>query len=67
MSSANPVNLVSLKKNHLINKRYDKLKLLGTGDVKFKLQIEVNAISKSAKMKIEKNGGVVNILNHKKK
>jgi large subunit ribosomal protein L15 len=67
LSSTNLVNLVSLKKNHLINKRYDKLKLLGTGDVKFKLQIEVNAISKSAKIKIEKNGGVVNILNHKKK
>ena len=30
LSSSSVVNLVSLKKNHLINKRYNKLKLLNT-------------------------------------
>ena len=43
----------------LINNKYDKLKVLGTGEVKEKLDIEVNFISKSAKQKIEKLGGKI--------
>ena len=46
-------------KSKFINKRYRKIKLLGTGDLKQKLDIEVNSISKSAKEKIEKLGGKV--------
>ena len=59
------ISLDLLKKNKLINKKYEKLKLLGTGEIKHKLQVAVNAVSSAAKAKIEKNGGIVNILNHK--
>ena len=59
------ISLDLLKKNKLINKKYEKLKLLGTGEIKHKLQVVVNAVSSAAKDKIEKNGGIVNILNHK--
>ena len=59
------ISLDLLKKNKLINKKYEKLKLLGTGEIKHKLQVVVNAVSSAAKAKIEKNGGIVNILNHK--
>ena len=53
------INLSTLQKSKLINKKYRKLKLLGSGDIKEKFDIEVNFISKSAKEKIEKSGGKV--------
>jgi len=56
------INLPNLQKSKLINNRYRKLKLLGSGDVKEKLDIEVNFISKSAKEKIEKFGGKVTLI-----
>ena len=56
------INLLSLQKSELINKKYKKLKLLGPGDLKDKLNIEVNSISKSAKEKIEKLGGKVTLI-----
>jgi len=55
----NKINLTNLQKSKLINKKHTKLKLLGTGDLKQKFDIEVNSISKSAKEKIEKLGGKV--------
>ena len=58
----NKINLSNLQKSKLINKKYRKLKLLGAGDLKQKLDIEVNAISKSAKEKIEKLGGKVTLI-----
>ena len=45
----NKINLENLQKSNLINKKYKKLKLLGSGDLKEKFEIELNAISKSAK------------------
>ena len=55
----NKINLSNLQKSKFINKRYRNIKLLGSGDLKQKLDIEVNSISKSAKEKIEKLGGKV--------
>jgi large subunit ribosomal protein L15 len=60
--SENKINLASLQKAKLINKKYKKLKLLGTGDIDTKFDIEVNFISNSAKEKVEKLGGKVNLL-----
>ena len=56
------INLTNLQKIKLLNKKYTKLKILGTGELKSKFDIEVNAISKSAKEKIEKLGGKVTLL-----
>ena len=55
----NKINLANLQKTKFINKKYKKLKLLGSGDLKKKFDIELNSISKSAKEKIEKLGGKV--------
>lgn len=60
--SKDKINLLSLQKSKLINKKYKKLKLLGPGDIKDKLNIEVNSISKSVKEKIEKIGGTVTLI-----
>jgi large subunit ribosomal protein L15 len=56
------ISLLVLQKFKLINKKYKKLKLLGSGDIKEKINIEVNAISKSAKEKVEKLGGTVTLI-----
>ena len=56
------INLQNLQKSRVINSKYRKLKLLGSGDVKTKFDIEVNFISKSAKEKIEKSGGKVTLI-----
>ena len=56
------INLSNLQKVNLINNKYNKLKLLGTGDIKEKFDVEVNFISKSAKDKIEKSGGKVTLI-----
>ena len=58
----NKINLSNLKKLKQISNKYTKLKLLGTGEVKDKFDIEVNFISKSAKEKIEKFGGKVTLI-----
>ena len=56
------INLPNLQKSNLINSKYRKLKLLGSGDIKEKFDIEVNFVSKSAKEKIEKFGGKVTLI-----
>ena len=56
------LNLSTLQKSQLINKKYSKLKLLGSGDIKKKFDIETNFISNSAREKIEKLGGKVTLI-----
>ena len=63
LTPGNKLNLDLLKKSNLVSKKYKKIKILGTGDVKSKLDVEVNYISKSAKEKIEKMGGKVLLIN----
>ena len=60
--SKDKIDLSSLQKLKLVKKKYKKLKLLGPGDLKDKLNIEVNAISKPAKEQIEKLGGKVTLI-----
>jgi len=57
-----PVDLKLLQVKKIINKKYIKLKILGDGDLKSKINITVNFASKQAQTKIEKVGGTLNIL-----
>ena len=50
-----------LKKLKLINKNSIKLKILGTGNIKDKINIEADLASKSAVEKLEKAGGSIQI------
>jgi large subunit ribosomal protein L15 len=50
-----------LKKNKLINKSSDKLKILGTGEIKDKVNIVADLASKSAIEKLEKIGGSIQL------
>ena len=51
-----------LKEKKLLNKKYLKLKILGTGELKKNLDITAHFASKQALSKIEKAGGKVNII-----
>ena len=53
------LNADLLKKLKLINKNSKKLKILGTGEIKEKINIEANLASKSAIEKLEKIGGSI--------
>ena len=56
------LNIKFLKDKKLINKDFNLLKILGKGEIKEKLKVSTNFVSKSAKAKIEKAGGSINIL-----
>ena len=56
------LDLKSLKEKKFINKKYLQLKILGTGELKDKMDITAHYASKQAKEKIEKIGGKLNIL-----
>ena len=56
------INLKILKEKKLINKRYSKLKILGTGELKKNIEITAHFASKNAQVKIEKAGGKLSIV-----
>ena len=55
------LNSSTLKKLNLINKNSKKLKILGTGEIKDKINIEADLASKSALAKLEKIGGSIQL------
>ena len=59
INSSDTIDLKLLKKLKIINKNSQMLKILGTGEIKVKVNIEADLISKSAKEKLEKIGGSI--------
>jgi len=55
------IDLKSLIKKNILNKSHKKIKILGTGNINIKLDIEADFSSKSAREKIEKLGGKISI------
>ena len=55
------LNSSSLKKLKLINKNSKKLKILGSGEIKDKINIEADLASKSAQEKLQKIGGSIQL------
>ena len=58
----NILDLKTLKEKNLINKKFVKLKILGTGDLKKSVEITANFASKKASEKIEKAGGKLSLI-----
>ena len=58
------INLDTLQKANIVSKSFKKIKILGSGDIKSKINLNVDFASKSAKEKLEKAGGTIS-LNHK--
>ena len=59
IKSSDTINVNLLKKLKIINKNSQILKILGNGEIKVKINIEADLISKSAKDKLEKIGGSI--------
>ena len=57
------VNIDFLKKNKIISKSFSKIKVLGSGEIKDKIDLNVDFVSKSAKEKLEKVGGIISLKN----
>tara|TARA_Y100001970_G_C14097941_1_gene783777 strand:+ start:77 stop:532 length:456 start_codon:yes stop_codon:yes gene_type:complete len=61
INTSDLLNTDLLKKLKVINKNSTKLKILGTGEIKDKVNIEANLASKSAVEKLEKIGGSIQL------
>ena len=58
----NSVDLKILKEKKLINKKFSKLKILGSGNIKTNIEITANFASKQALKKVEKAGGKLSLI-----
>jgi large subunit ribosomal protein L15 len=58
----NTLDLKMLIDKNLINNKYLKLKILGSGEIKKNIEITAHFASKQALSKIEKVGGKINII-----
>ena len=58
----NTLDLKILKEKKLVNKKFLKLKILGSGEIKNNIQISAHFVSKQALSKIEKAGGKVSLI-----
>ena len=56
------LDLKILQSKKMISKKYEKLKILGNGEIKYKVNLSVNFVSKQAKEKIEKIGGKLTLI-----
>ena len=61
IKASDTINTSLLKKLKLINKNSVKLKILGSGEIKDKINIEADLASKSAVEKLEKIGGSIQL------
>ena len=61
IKASDTINTSLLKKLKLINKNSVKLKILGSGEIKDKFNIEADLASKSAVEKLEKVGGSIQL------
>ncbi len=61
LKTSDTLNSSLLKKLNLINKNSVKLKILGSGEIKDKINIEADLASKSAVAKLEKIGGSIQL------
>ena len=60
------LDLKILKEKKLVNKKFLKLKILGSGEIKNNIEISAHFASKQALSKIEKAGGKINIIKSSK-
>ncbi len=65
IKSSEKINIKYLHSSKIVKKKYEKIKILGQGEIKDKLNLEVHYLSNSAKEKLSKNGSTIKILESK--
>ena len=61
ISQDSKIDIETLKKANIVNKSFNKIKILGSGDIKNKINLNVDFISESAKKKLEKVGATITL------
>ena len=61
INSETKIDLDLLKKTNIISKSYKKIKILGSGEIKDKIDVNVDFFSKSAEEKLKKIGGSITL------
>ena len=65
IKSSEKIDIKYLHNSKILKKKYEKIKILGQGEIKDKLNLEVHYLSNSAKEKLSKNGSTIKILESK--
>ena len=65
IKSSDKIDIKYLHSSKILKKKYGKIKILGQGEIKDKLNLEVHFLSNSAKEKLSKNGSTIKILESK--
>ena len=65
IKSSEKIDIKYLQSSKIIKKKYEKIKILGQGEIKDKLNLEVHFLSNSAKEKLSKNGSPIKIVESK--
>ena len=65
IKSSEKIDIKYLQNSKIIKKKYEKIKILGQGEIKDKLNLEVHFLSNSAKEKLSKNGSIIKVLENK--
>ena len=65
IKSSEKIDIKYLHNSKIIKKKYEKIKILGQGEIKDKINLEVHYLSNSAKEKLSKNGSTIKILESK--
>ncbi len=65
IKSSEKIDIKYLHSSKILKKKYEKIKILGHGEIKDKLNLEVHYLSNSAKEKLSKNGSTIKILESK--
>ena len=61
INSETKIDLDLLKKANIISKSYKKIKILGSGEIKDKIDVNVDFFSKSSEEKLKKIGGSITL------
>ena len=65
IKSSEKIDIKYLHSSKILKKKYEKIKILGQGEIKDILNLEVHYLSNSAKEKLSKNGSTIKILESK--
>ena len=65
IKSSDKIDIKYLQSSKIMKKKYEKIKILGQGEIKDKINLEVHYLSNSAKEKLSKNGSTIKILESK--
>ena len=62
LSSTDKINIETFKKLNIINKKFKKIKILASGEIKKKIDLNAHFVSKKAEEKLKKIGGTVDLV-----